>query len=403
MKKTITLILAALLVFACAAIMPAAAEPKHENYLHGEEGYYNIADELPDFRMRSQDAGDCWIYSACAGMETTFARRSGTYITLDPSSILNAVYAKQGTKEDGFLLKLWASARNIGGWQWIVTESLSNGFGDHLVIDSTVIIDNKDRDEIKRIIRERGGISADVLDNDAKQGYFDGYYTMNDTKGTWFDHAVTILGWDDHFPKDYFREPAEEDGAWICYNSNATLTGYYYISYCTPINNLISQSMTDRYTAVGSYDAGNEQDRYIRTGDQTTTANVFSRAGTLAAVGTYNDFDSQEITISVYDSTFTNILYTQEAVLDYHGYHTVELNTPVTVDGCAVAVTYSKGAPVEGETIDYDPVVYTTVSQSGQSYVLIDTWRDLTDESVKAELGIDFVPNNCCIKALYTE
>lgn len=385
----------------CCGACADALSWEHE-YVHGEEGYYNIADELPDFKMKSQDAGNCWIYSAAAGMETAFARRSGTYITLDRTKILDSVYAKEGTKEEGFLLPIWVSARNIGGWQWIVTEGLSNGFGD-LVLDSAVILDDKSIESIKEVIRTRGGISAGVLDNPAKQGFFDKYFTMNDTKGTWFDHDVTIIGWDDHFPKEYFREPATEDGAWICYNSDATLKGYYYISYCTPLDVLISQSMTDRYVAVEAYDAGNEQDRFIRTGDETTTANVFHRAGTLAAVGTYNDFDKQKIIIRVYDESLTQLYYLQEAELDFHGYHTIELETSLPVDGCAVAITYSKGAPVEGETIDYDPIIYKTVAEKGQSYVLLDGWKDLTDEGIAAQLGIDYTPGNCCIKALYTE
>lgn len=400
-KKVISLLITVLLVAVlCCTVCSGLAE---EKYIHGEEGYYNIADELPDFKMRSQDAGDCWIYSATAGMETTFARENGRYIHLEPSGILNAAYAKEGEKEEGFLLPIWVSAKNVGGWQWIVTESLTNGFGEHLVIDSSVIVDNKERDKIKEIIRTRGGVSAGVLDNPARQGHHHGYFTMNDTKGTWFDHDVTILGWDDHFPKEYFNDPAEEDGAWICYNSNATLTGYYYISYCTPLDALISHSMTDCYAAVEAYDAGNEQDRYIRTGDKTTTANVFHHSGTLAAVGTYNDFDRQEITINIYDGSLTRLIYTQDAVLDYHGYHTVRLDTPLTVDGCAVAITYSEGAPVEGETIDYDPMIYKTVAEKGQSFVLLDTWKDLTDEGIASELGIDCAPGNCCIKALYTE
>lgn len=402
MRKILILLTVILLVLSlCCGACADALNWEHE-YVHGEEGYYNLADELPDFKMRSQDAGDCWIYSAAAGMETAYARRNGTYITLDPDEILSNVYAKEGTKEDGFLLPIWVSAKNLGGWQWIVTEGLSNGFGN-LVLDSSMIIDDKSVESIKAVIRERGGICAGVLDNPAKQGLFDKYFTMNDTKGTWFDHDVTIIGWDDHFPKEYFKEPAEEDGAWICYNSNSTLKGYYYISYCTPLDTLISHSMTDRYAALEAYDAGNEQDRCIKTGETTTMANVFHRAGTLAAVGTYNDFERQEITINVYDAGITQLLYTQDAVLDYHGYHTVELDTPLAVDGCAVAITYSEGAPVEGETLDYDPVIYKTLAEKGQSFVLLDTWTDLTDEGIKAELGIDYTPGNACIKALYTE
>ena len=58
-KKVISLLITVLLVAVlCCTVCSGLTE---EKYIHGEEGYYNIADELPDFKMRSQDAGDCWI------------------------------------------------------------------------------------------------------------------------------------------------------------------------------------------------------------------------------------------------------------------------------------------------------------------------------------------------------
>ena len=50
------------------------------------------------------------------------------------------------------------------------------------------------------------------------------------------NHAVTIIGWDDHFPKENFLEGhlPPGDGAWICRNSwgeNWGMDGYFYLSY----------------------------------------------------------------------------------------------------------------------------------------------------------------------------
>lgn len=46
---------------------------------------------------------------------------------------------------------------------------------------------------------------------------------------------MTIIDYDDHFPKDYFNEPASEDGAWITYNSSLGSAGFFYVSYCSPV------------------------------------------------------------------------------------------------------------------------------------------------------------------------
>lgn len=98
---------------------------------------------------------------------------------------------------------------------------------------------------------------------------------------------------------------------------------------------------------------------------------------------------------------FKTVLYTQDAVLDYKGYHTVELTKPVDVENFAVVITYTKGAPVEGETIKNDSGEYKTVSEKGQSFVFVDgKWKDLTDADAKTVLKAEFAPNNACIKAL---
>jgi hypothetical protein len=403
---------------------PATKEKKVYDYVHGEDGYYNIADEMAEFEMKSQKYGTCWLYAAAASMETAYFKKNGSYISIDPMHLLDLIYLEE--KEDGIILNDGIDAKEIGGFQWTVTERLSRGV-DKLTLDRSVVLDINDREAIKENVRTRGGVAVGVFDkDDDKKGWFGTYRTINYKNDKDFDHDVTIIGYDDHFPKEYFKEPASEDGAWITYNSNSGPAGFYYISYCSPLNSAYSHSVTDKYGEVLSYDAGNVryeadklsytagsfsydahdlQGRYIKTDDWTTTANVFHMSGKLAAVGTYNDFDRQNIKIQIYDSSFTNVLYSQDAVLDYHGYHTIDLDTPIDVSDFAVVVSYEKGAPVEGESLFHDLLGgYRTVSDSGQSFVLLDDeWKDMTDSDIKKALDIDFEPNNCCIKALFAK
>ena len=373
-------------------------EKKVYDYVHGEDGYYNIADEMTEFEMKSQQYGTCWLHAAAASMETAYFKKYGSYPSIEPLDLLD-VNSVNGRKE-GFFPQEGSDPKETGGWQWILTETLTNGFGDY-VIDSSVIIDVNDREAIKEAVKNRGGVAVAVNDTDKKyKGWYGQYYTLNYSKED-YDHDVTIIGYDDHFPKDYFNEPASEDGAWITYNSSLGSAGFFYVSYCAPLEHVISHSVTDKYGEILSHDAGNEQDKYIKTGEWTNTANVFHKSGKLAAVGTYNDFDKQNIKIQIYSADFKDILYTQDAVLDYHGYHTIELDTPVDVSDFAVVISYEKGAPVEGEDIDYGQAEYKTVSESGQSFVLLDDeWKDMTDSDIKKALNINFEPNNCCIKAL---
>ena len=376
-------------------------EKKVYDYVHSNDGYYNIADEISGFEMKTQEGGTCWLYAGVAGMGTAYAKKYGSYPSIEPLDLIDINYINE--KKEGFFLKEGSDPKETGGWQWILTETMSNGFGDY-VIDSSVIIDVTDREAIKEAVKNRGGVAVAVNDTDTKyKGWYGKYYTLNYSREE-FDHDVTIIGYDDHFPREYFKEPASKDGAWITYNSSLGSAGFFYVSYCAPLQDGISHSVTDKYGEVLSYDAGNEEDKYIKTGDSTKVANVFHKAGKLTAVGTYNDFDKQKITIQIYSADLKDILYTQDTVLDYHGYHTIDLDTPQDVTDFAVAISYEKGAPVEGEDIDYGPADYKTVSESGQSFVYIDNnWKDMTDSDIKKALDIDFEPNSCCIKALFAK
>ncbi len=386
---------------ATTAAETTTKEKKVYDYVHGEDGYYNIADEISDFEMKTQEGGTCWLYAGVAGMGTAYAKKYGSYPSIDPLELLDINSINE--RKEGFFPKEGADPKEIGGWQWILTETLTNGFGDY-VIDSSVIIDVTDREAIKNAVNDRGGVVVAVNDTDNKyKGWFGKYYTLNYSNEE-FDHDVTIIGYDDHFPKEYFTTPAAEDGAWITYNSSLGSAGFFYVSYCAPLDHAISHSITDKYGEILSYDAGNEQDRYIKTDSGTFAANVFHKQGKLAAVGTYNDFDKQNIRIQLYSADFKDILYSQDAVLDYHGYHTIVLDTPVDVSDFAVVISYEKGTPVEGEDIDYGQADYKTVSESGQSFVKInDSWKDMTDSDIKDILKLDFEPNNCCIKALFAK
>ena len=405
------------------------AAPKYD-YVHGTDGYYNLTDELKNFKRPVQQTGTCWLYAARASIQTSYEKQTGKELKMEISDMLDAVYGEG--KQEGIFVKNGISKADLGGYQQFVTDRLSRECKDGITLGSSIMIDPTDRETIKNAVRTRGGVTVGIDSQNCEVGMFGIYPTLIYKQAKIYDHAVTVIGWDDHFPREYFKTPAEQDGAWIVYNSNLGEM-CQYISYCAPLEYAISHTVSDKYSQVQSYDAGNVMSGYIKTGDSIKTANVFHQKGKLAAVGTFNTFDKQNIKIEIMSSDFKNVLYTQEAVLDCHGYQTIELTKPVDVENYAVVITYSKGAPVEGETIGFAVASYKTSIEKGQSFVFADgKWKDMTDSDInkviktdkvrsfidgdsgawkkfltssdiEAIKNPDFAPGNACIKALYAK
>lgn len=106
-------------------------------------------------------------------------------------------------------------------------------------IDSAVDMDNPDR--MKEIIMSCGAIDtvfsiADSCFDIVQIGdkYDMSYYNPGAAD---IQHAISIVGWDDHFSKANFYKNPPGDGAWLCKNSWGNIygtTGYIWISYYEP-------------------------------------------------------------------------------------------------------------------------------------------------------------------------
>lgn len=400
------------------------------DYVHGDDGYYNLAEDLKYFKMPTQYSGTCWLYAASASMSTAYEKKTGKELDINIPEILESIFGNG--KHEGFFTADGVDKADLGGYQNFITDRLSRECRDGITLDSSMIIDPNDRETIKGAIKARGGVVVVIDDWSSKAGVFGSYLTTNYDQAKKYDHDVTLIGWDDHFPKEYFEVPAAEDGAWIAYNSNIN-ERYYYISYCSPFEQATSHTVSDEYSEVLSYDAGNGLDNYIQTEGSTKVANVFHKKGKLAAVGTFNNFGTQNIKIEIMSADFKDLLYKQDAVLDYNGYHTITLASTVDAEDFAVVITYEKGAPVEGESFYTGLVSYKTSIEKGQSFVFVDgSWKDMSDSDIKSVLKTgngqsvcfsekgewrdylsdsdmenllktDFEPGNCCIKALFME
>ena len=373
-------------------------------YVHGDEGYFNLYDEGYGSQVRLQVAGTCWVNAVSTSMETSYLMRTGESITIEPVDLVYAVYNED--KPEGW----FAPNANLeyGGWTWEIVETLSNGWDSYIITDASMYEQDLDIETIQNGIRENGAMAVSINDTHGILyiKLFEDYFTFNAPANIAenFDHEVTIVGWDDNFPREYFAYEASQDGAWLCQNSlgsNWGNHGFYWVSYDMPFAEYAIVQISDEYDHVTAYDWGNEAS--ISTGDETTIANVFHDSGTLRAVGTYTADLNTSVHIEIRDVNMENVLCEQDAFFAINGYHTVVLDTPIDVNNYSIVITFDAQAPVEGESFEIDTIEYFEATVNpGESYVLIDgEWVDMSSDNISELLGIDFIPNNCCIKAIF--
>lgn len=100
---------------------------------------------------------------------------------------------------------------------------------------------SKDRDTVKKAIRDYAAVQAEIyidknflVKNNSIQSYYSNHLGNTDSKK--LNHAISIVGWDDDYPKENFslaHQPAN-NGAWLVRNSwsdNRIDAGYIWVSY----------------------------------------------------------------------------------------------------------------------------------------------------------------------------
>ncbi len=394
-------------------MMNAEREASGEKYVHGEEGYFMLSDEGADLELKMQKGQRTgWVYAASTSMESAAYLKEGKQIKIDPFVILNAVYGDE--KEEGYFSE---SNNNlvVSGHGRYVAATLSNGFcvdtedsnesdSGFRVLTAARNLEDLSPDQIKEAIKTHGAMTMGIKETHNGRGFNDGYFTQYD-KNNIDDHIVAIVGWDDCFPKEifaktHFVETPSQDGGWIVQDS---LIGsdYVYISYDTELKDNYIFESSDEYGFVESYDSGNE--KTIKTKDATTLANVFHKKGTLKGVGTFFSENGESIRIRIVDEKSGTVLHEQTAEEQIKGYYVIPLDKEVKVSDYRIEITYAAGAPVEGEKWSDGHIRYSPKSSKGQSFVKLGKkWYDLADKGTKKRLGLDYTPNNACIKALYS-
>ncbi len=431
-------------------------EDGNEVDLGGGMLFTQTADDLPssydsrDFGyitpVKSQrGTGDCWAFSAINALETDSIVKG--YTDLEDTDFSEAHLAwfannslvndeSDPTHGDGVAEENphtcggnWQdAAASLARWSGVANESdfpfnnsdiskMSYGEEDRYNAGSGIAIESaqvlSDIVSTKQWIMEHGSAIVSYYSNDT---YYNNetyaYYSGLSYKS---NHAVSIVGWDDNYSAENFKDEyrPSSDGAWLCKNSWGSgwgNDGYFWLSYSeTTIHEIsgISVQRLDNYHNNYTYNGAHWSGAY-NLSYAAQAANVFTSKGNekITAVGIQTGA-ATEVIAKIYKNLPENYKNPADGVnvasttvtVDGEGYHTIYLDEEVFVEKgeiFAIVIQYNglAGKTVIPLEVNYDSISTQYHSEAGQSYLNFSTretgWR--TAQSQGAE--------NVCIQAL---
>ncbi|WP_407421048.1 C1 family peptidase [Methanobrevibacter sp.] len=368
--------------------------------------------------------GSCWTFGMTGALESALLKATGLRIDLSENNMQDTVikYSIYGDLDlvEGGLNTVAASY--LLSWLGAFTQDLDSY--DEMGKISPVITTTQDihvqdvifiaNDEVpngtklKEAIMKYGSINVNYYG----QSQYDevSLYYNTETYAQYVDvptkqnHAVTVVGWDDNFPKEKFLATPPGDGAWIVKNSWGPEwgeNGYLYVSYydqsfvqCGPdelnghataviLENTVPYNKNYQY--VVTWDGG-----FLPGAETVSYMNVFEALDDdlIAGVGTFFQEGDDNYTVEIYVND--ELKLTQNGVTPYMGYHTIKLNEyiPVKEGDVFKAVITTKNIPFM--RLDTMRTHYT----SNISFVSIDgtPWMDSYSEGVIAVLKVYTLP-----------
>ena len=354
--------------------------------------------------------GACWTFGMTSALESALLKATGisfnvsmnnmkTVMRYSPYGALDVFEGGANLASVSYLLS-WLGAIPYGADTYDelgkITMPITTGKDIH--VQDVIFVPNNEipnGTQIKLAILKYGALDVSFFG----QSSFDDevpYYNPK-TCAQYVDvpetanHEVSIVGWDDNFPKEKFLITPPGNGAWIIKNSYGADwgdNGYLYVSYYDKSLLHYSPGKVTDYAATAiientvPYNKNYQYDitwlsNYEKSNGTISYGNVFEALDDdlIAGVGTYFNESGVSYTVKIFVND--ELRLTQEGVSPYVGYHTIKLDSYVPIKKGDVFK-----AEITSNWVPYLLLEDTRVHYvQNISYVSFDgkTWKDAYD------------------------
>ncbi len=196
--------------------------------------------------VRNQkELGTCWAFAPCASMEACALKRYGQNYTFSPLNIVNKNPLGTNIESGGNCYIAMSYLFNLLGpveekddpytppfkSPYINPAPLGYSENVYILSDNNGKLSEKERKNIKMCVGIYGGVAISYCDTDE---YYSNdmisYYCPKEYNS---NHQVVIIGWDDNYSRNNFKNKPPYDGAFLIKGSWGTEInkGFVWISY----------------------------------------------------------------------------------------------------------------------------------------------------------------------------
>ena len=399
---------------------------------------YNSVDEGFVTSIKNQNPyGNCWAYAACSVAESYLIKKgmASSDIDLSEAHLNYYMYHNKGDKyentdNDQTNVIGKYSFTDVGADPRMLQLAMSN-FGlasetiypiskittmqgskedqnntQYVMTNSNLLCQQAKGNEsiIKQAILDNGSVLACYYDT-ATAYKNSNYYNANEVNS--FNHAISIVGWDDSYAANNFDNKPTRNGAWLIKNSWGTgfgNQGYFWMSYDEySLGSVYSYEFKNKDEEnIYQYDGTNNALRYTLSSNTSTYANEFLVKRTneeLNAVSVGSATSNIPYKLEIYTNltdinnpTSGNCEVNQNGIIENDGINYIKLSKGISLkDNTYYSIVFTLfGTNENNASIMLDATLKGTdiefIADTSNEYCFIksyNTWGKLSDNTFR--------------------